>query len=273
MSSYGEQYESARRTNQAVRDLETSARARVREILVDAGLGRADPAATRIALREVVLHAYQSSSSLGLAHIAAQVGLPRWLPDWAGSDSEVNVAGAAYLSGLLRDVERAMDEFYSDTATDTDRDKILTRVSHSAGVSAARGHTDALVLSARELSIEHGFVLRKVWRANFVDHVPCELCAALDGTSVPVGAEFPAGNRLRVYGDLLGPPRHPHCMCWLVILVDGLDTWGDSVDPAQARSEPTAEMSTDDVKAMSPGFRNRILRWLRTFVRNLRSTP
>ncbi len=53
---------------------------------------------------------------------------------------------------------------------------------------------------------------------------PCDMCLALEGTVLPLGAEFShtatVGRRpTRVYRDLQGPPRHPNCQCELALVI------------------------------------------------------
>lgn len=59
---------------------------------------------------------------------------------------------------------------------------------------------------------------QKMWVSR-MDESSCSACKALHGSIRPVLVEFShsAGERsLRVYRDLLGPPRHPNCRCRLV---------------------------------------------------------
>lgn len=58
----------------------------------------------------------------------------------------------------------------------------------------------------------------KRW-VSHLDGNTCSDCRELHGQVLHVLEEFPAdagGNVSRVYRDLLGPPRHPHCRCRLV---------------------------------------------------------
>lgn len=61
--------------------------------------------------------------------------------------------------------------------------------------------------------------LNKVWIA-VLDSATCSHCAALHGTVLGPGEEYPANagdTPLKVYRNtLLGPPRHPNCRCVLV---------------------------------------------------------
>lgn len=54
----------------------------------------------------------------------------------------------------------------------------------------------------------------KTWAA---DDPKCSHCKALVGTTVHVDQPFPVGSKLKTFGVLLGPPRHPNCNCYLVL--------------------------------------------------------
>jgi len=266
MASFGEQFEASRKTNQAIRALEVSVRMRIAEAFADWVDGRHSDQSVRWAMEAIIRDAYRSAAAVGLAHLSAQAGVPRWKP----TGMRVEVLRSAYLDGLLEDVRKNLREYKAGPHDDAARARFVSRIAHSAGVAASRGHTDALLRGARELVDTYGFVVRKVWRANFVNHVPCELCGALEGTEVGLGEEFPSDNRLKVYGDLKGPPRHPRCMCWLVILIEGLENYNDSTTEDSTTSERET-LSTDEVQKMSPGFFVKIVHWLRKLVRTLRS--
>lgn len=62
--------------------------------------------------------------------------------------------------------------------------------------------------------------LNKMWVAVLDDNT-CSHCAALHGTIIKPGDQFPKAPKgtklLKVYNDvLLGPPRHPRCRCILI---------------------------------------------------------
>lgn len=106
-----------------------------------------------------------------------------------------------------------------------------------------------MISSYTELQ-DFGFHLRKVWLANFVNNTPCDYCRALHGTEAGLHEDFPTGdNRLKVYGDLKGPPRHPRCRCYLAILIVSLENAFEALDIEKPTPVPQT-MSTDDVKRM-----------------------
>ena len=264
MASYLEQFEAARVTNLAVRGLEATSRKSVETIFLAAASGELSINELRVRVLSQLRSSYRSSAALGLAHISRQIGVQRWQP----VSLEPGVLNSDYLRSLVRDVGRNVRAFQSGEQDSQAKRDLLSRLSHSVGVAAARGYTDALIMAAVELEEDHGFILKKIWRANFDDHTPCPMCAELNGTSVPLNKEFKTdANRLKVYGDLKGPPRHPRCMCWLVILVDGLDTYLDDIE--SPRSEPVQKLTTAEVREMEPSFFKKIVLWLRKFLHKL----
>ena len=268
MASFGDQFEASRRANLAVRAMEVEVRLQVAEAFAAWARGEYTDQTIRHRLEAIVRDAYRASASIGLAHISEQAGIPRWTPKWLPK----GVIKSSYLNGLVADVQRNLRAFKASQRTSADLTRAVSRISHSAGVAAARGQTDALLRSAKELAERHGFILRKVWMANFLNHTPCELCAGLHMTEVDIDAEFPVDNRLKVYGDLKGPPRHPRCVCRLVILIVGLENYLEEASDIES-DEPTAApevMDTETVKNLRKGFFNAVTSWLQKLVRFLK---
>jgi len=266
MPSFWRQLEASRETNRAVRALESAVRARIELIFAAWAAGEYTAQSVRWALEAVIRNAYRSSAAVGLAHLSAAAGIPQWRP----KRMNVDLLKSSYLDGLLDDVRRNLREYKASPRDSGALKKAITRISYSASVATGRGHTDALVRGARELAEDYGFNVRKVWQANFVDHVPCEICASLHGTSVGLNQEFAADSQLRVYGDLKGPPRHPNCMCWIAILIEDVENYQDDLDDDSEFVEPET-LTTDEVKKIQPGFFVRVVRWLRTLVRGLKN--
>lgn len=143
------------------------------------------------------------------------------------------------------------------------------RVQHSAGVAAQRGYTDAMIASYTELE-DFGYRLRKIWLANFTNNTPCAYCTALHGTEVGLHEEFPSGdNRLKIYGDLKGPPRHPRCRCYLAILTVTLDNALEPLDIEKPRL-PATTMTTDEVKRMPNKIFQAVVKTLQRILRAVR---
>jgi hypothetical protein len=89
---------------------------------------------------------------------------------------------------------------------------LARRNSYSVRVAEVRARTEKDLLAIAALG------QRKMWQSK-LDESTCSYCAALHGQIIDVLEPFPAdagGTKLRVYGDLLGPPRHPRCRCRLV---------------------------------------------------------
>ena len=101
--------------------------------------------------------------------------------------------------------------------------------------------------SSRELD-DFGFRLRKLWVANFVNNTPCEFCQALHGTEVGLDEDFPTDlNKLKIYGDLKGPPRHPRCRCRLLILHVRFDNFFDSLDLDDPQPSDNDTITTEEI--------------------------
>lgn len=134
--------------------------------------------------------------------------------------ADIGVAFAAALVDTQRKVQAGFD-------TDADRDKRVIAVNDavrqsigrlrrrtvaSAVVAVHRAATDTRqAVYADYTRTNPGLPLRKRWQVTAVD--PCPICAALDGVTVPVAAQFPYGDDLPVWLNLYGPPRHPNCRC------------------------------------------------------------
>lgn len=263
MASFWDQIEASRRTNEAIRALDVRVRQEVAQAFLDWDNGRYDAQTIRHRLEAIVRASYRSAVAVGISHTAEQAGIPRWKPRWVPKGA----LRSPYLDGLLEDVRRNLREYKASERDDAARRRVISRVSHSAGVAATRGQTDALLRSARELVQDGGFIVRKVWLANYLNHTPCPICHGLNGTEVGLDEEFPADSRLKVYGDLKGPPRHPRCMCRIVILIVGLENHDDPGDVQVPDS-----MTTDEVKHLKPKFFDRVVGWLKKLSRFVKKT-
>lgn len=266
MANFGDQIEVARTTHIAVRALEAAVRLQVADAFNSWERGEYDETSVRYRLEAIVRSAYRASSAVGLAHISAAAGVPRWRPHWAPRRGPVR---SPYLDDLLADVRRNLRDYKASPRAEVDRIRAISRISHSAGVAVSRGKTEAMLRSARELSQDHGFILRKIWLANFVNHTPCDLCAHLHMTEADLDAEFPIDPRLQVYGDLKGPPLHPRCMCTLVVLFVGLENHQEADTPVTGDTPEPQTMTTEGVKALPQTFFQQVVKWLRGLVRFL----
>lgn len=241
MSGFGVQLEAARQAHLAARSLEDSVRQQVAQAFSAWENGEYSAQSIRWRLEAIIRTAYRTSAALAAAHAARQSGIPDWTP--------TEVFRTPYLDNLLADVRRNLREYKASDRSEAPRRRAVLRIQHSAGVASQRGYTDSMIQAYTELE-DFGFRLRKVWLANFTGNTPCEYCRALHGTEVGLNEEFPTGdNKLKVYGDLKGPPRHPRCRCYLAILTVTLENAFEQLD-IEEPGLPATTMSTDDVKKM-----------------------
>lgn len=258
MTSYSEQLAAARRARQAVNALETVSRERIDAIFARWENGEYTDQSVRWALERVVRAAYRSASSLGIEHAKRSADIPDWDP--------VAPFSSEYLTNLLADVRRNLREYKKSAKDEKAKRRATFRMRHSAGVAAQRGYTDALVSTGRELR-DFGMRIRKVWMANFVNNTPCEHCVALHGSEVDLDKSFQTeSNTLKTYGDLIGPPRHPNCRCYLVTLIVTLDNVLEALDVGAPPQDPPQTMTTDEVKALPKGIFGSIVKMLQTIV-------
>ena len=246
MTSFSSQLDASKKAHVAVKAIEAVVRGQVSDAFTLWEEGALTDASVRWKLERIVRSAYRSSASVGLSHMASQSEIPDWKPS--------QVFQSDYLKGLLADVRRNLREYKASARDDKARRRALARIRHSAGVAATRGFTDGVMSASTELS-DFGTPTKKLWLANFVNNMPCDWCRELHGTEVPLGRSFPSGHdRLKVYGDLLGPPRHPQCQCRVVVLLSRLENVFDSLDLALEGASPPSSMTTDDVKTIPKGF-------------------
>jgi hypothetical protein len=262
VAGFGEQIEASRVSHLAVRALEQSVRDQVAAAFLAWDGGEETAQSIRWRLEAIIRGGYRSAAAMGVAHVSAQAGIPGWRP--------VGVFRTSYLDGLLADVRRNLREFKASDRGDVARRRAISRIGHSAGVAATRGYTDAVLESSRELE-DFGFRLRKLWVANFVNNTPCEFCQALHGVEVELDEDFPTNlNKLKIYGDLKGPPRHPRCKCRLVILIVRLDNFFDSFDLDEPVPTDNDTITTEEVQAMDAGLFGFFTRGLRRLISWLR---
>lgn len=243
MSGFREQLQAAARAHAAASALESVVRQQIAETFAGWDAGQYTAQSVRWRLEAIIRQAYRGSAAIAAEHSARESGIPGWTP--------VEVFNTDYLQNLLADVRRNLREYKSSDRDDKALRRAVLRMQHSAGVAAQRGYTDQLIEAYTELE-DFGFQLRKVWLANLVNNTPCDHCRSLHGTEVALHENFPLGTPgMKVYGDLIGPPRHPRCRCYLAILVVTLENALEALDIENPGPAPQT-MSTDDVKKM-PG--------------------
>ncbi len=259
MTSFGEQLRAAQAAHLAAISLESQSRAQIAKAFEDWDSGKLDALSVRHELENIVRAAYRTSAAVAAAHTASMSELPNWLP-------QGEIFSTDYLQSLLKDVRRNLREYKKSERDDKARRRHILRMQHSAGVAAQRGYTDSLIASSTELE-DFGFTLRKFWMANFINNIPCPACRSLHGTEVGLHDAFPApGSKPGVYLNLQGPPRHPRCQCYLVILVVTLDNLFDVPDIETPPDNEPGEMDTDDVKNLPWKIFSSIIATLRKLV-------
>lgn len=242
MSSYSEQIAAVAPVRRAKTALDTQVRA-LSSAAVEEWAGTKAPslASGFESISSIVRNSYHTGAALARVHITEQANIPGW-------EAPAEKRTPPYLKSLLADVRRNMRTYLTGTKDDKALRRLRNRVAHSAGVASQRGYTDAMVRAAADLE-KVGVHVRKIWTANFINHVPCPECQRLHGTEAKISEQFVKGAT-RVYRDLLGPPAHPHCHCVLVLLIVGPDNANEEVDLEAPPTPPAREMSSDDVKKM-----------------------
>lgn len=124
------------------------------------------------------------------------------------------------------------------------RNQLTVQVASAGGLSAR-------VLAEGRDRQAAGERVMKRWRSRRLPST-CRWCLVLDGVTVGLDEQFPHGGAVElkpgiatqppaVYlGTLPGPPRHPHCFCWLeLVTVPGARPLSPVVSPG-AQEPPAA---------------------------------
>jgi hypothetical protein len=243
MSSFAHQLEAAKSAHLAAITLEEQVREKIVQGFEDWDAGKLSAQSVRHRLENVVRDAYRTSAALAAAHASRMSEIPGWIP-------QSQIFRTDYLDALLGDVRRNLREYKASDRDDKARRRHIMRMQHSAGVGAQRGYTDALIASYTELE-DFGFVLRKVWLANFINNTPCPTCRSLHGMERDLHEEFPFKLAdTAVYLNLQGPPRHPRCQCYLAILIITVENAFDKLNIDNPSSKKIEETDTDEVKKL-----------------------
>jgi hypothetical protein len=255
VSGFAEQIESARQAHNAATAVETQVRQQVENAFDDWDAGVLDAQTVRHRLEAIIRSAYRASAALAIQHTSTQSGLPNWKPK--------GVFKTEYLASLIQDVRRNLRDYKAGDRDDPARRAYVLRNQLSAAVAAQRGYTDALIESYAQLE-DLGYQLRKVWMANFVNNTPCPICTGLHGTTVDLRDTFQvnASDTAKVYLNLQGPPRHPNCRCFLVILVVDLTNILAPIDVDHPEPGATT-MTTDAVKRIPQKIFDAVIKAIR----------
>lgn len=239
MASFADQVAASRAAGLAVAALEQEGRRLIDQAFQDWDAGLYDAQTIRHRIERVVRESYRTAAALGPSVAVRAADLPDWVPAVPFNPD--------YLKSLLVDVRRNLRAYKSgDSAA---KRRAIMNIQHGAGVGASRGYTDASISAFTELE-DFGYVVEKTWANNVSDgHTPCDECIRLHGMTVPVSEPFPVPtlSKTKVYKDLMGPPRHPRCQCYLITVVRSLENALEELD-LQDPSESPNSMNTNDVK-------------------------
>lgn len=242
MASYADQLAAAKTASQAANALEAQMRSGIEKAFEDWDAGVLTNRTVRFQLERVVRTGFRSAASIAASQVARQSEVPGWKP-------QEQVFRPEYLKQLLKDVQRNLREYSASGHADTVRRKVISNISHSAGVGVHAGFTAQQIASYRELQ-DFGMQVRKFWSANFIGHEPCVWCRELHGTEVGLAEQFSNPNpRAKAYQSLYGPPLHPNCQCFLVTFITTLENVGQHPDLDTPTPAPQS-MDTDAVQSM-----------------------
>lgn len=149
---------------------------------------------------------------------------------------------------------------------------IALRNGLSVNVAGSRAHAESVTQEARR-RYEAGEDIWLEWRSQLIPDVTCPWCWRLHGQRVRPGQQFPHPSQIgrrkppRIWGGMLhGPPLHPNCRCWLVIV-----TGSGAEAPEEPAPEPPAEqfISSTDIAAMPEEKYHGLLAFLRAALHEL----
>lgn len=263
MASFSDQLAAAKAAHQAVAALESVARREITTAFSEWQSGELDAQTVRHRLEAIVRKSYRSAAAIGSTLASNQSGLPGWHP-------QGEVFRTDYLDALLKDIRKNLREYKKSDQGEAALRRATSRMQHSAGVAAERGYTDSIIGSYKELA-DFGYDLRKIWLANFVDNQPCPECTRLHGQEVELEAEFeiPTLTKTKIYHNLQGPPRHPRCQCYIVVLVVTLENVLEHLDLDKPTPAPQM-MDSHDVKSLPAAVFKAVVKTLQTLIRKLR---
>jgi hypothetical protein len=237
----------ARQANDAILAIEQAALEAIDAVWAEWESGTINAMQVRHRLENVIRGAYRSSVNVAVEQIREQV--QDWIPDWK---PDTRVFLTPYLRELVAGVQRNLREYKKDP-NELSRRRAILRHKLGASVAAHRGYTDAVLTAFHDLTAA-GLVVKKVWRANFINNTPCTFCAKLHNTMLDLHEAFDPGGGFEPYIDLQGPPAHPRCKCYVLILVSGLESdLKTEVPPGlfpEAQVDANISMSAEDVRKL-----------------------
>jgi hypothetical protein len=128
-------------------------------------------------------------------------------------------------SRILSDIRKAAAPT-DDPAADTRRTARSAKAGAATAASAAFNETLLADLAASGAT--HAVWVTRFRTPSSNSRGTCPACAALHGTVVPLGSEFPGsatfGDKpIPTFGSLKSPPRHPNCGCSLIPLPPSIE--------------------------------------------------
>lgn len=197
---------------------------------VDAALNAALAVARDLVLA-ILTAGYAAGARVATATTDAELTQANLARDDLGDDpghltaitAAVTTAYLAARTDLGRRITAATTDAVTAGVSATVR-RLRVSVRAAATVAVHLGYTDTQ-LALWKATAEHNTHLRLVKRWH-AEPDCCPTCDALNGTELPLDADFdatatsdPNFTPPKPYLTLAGPPRHPHCRCRLVITI------------------------------------------------------
>lgn len=244
MTSFSEVLGLAKTANDALNAVEDAADAHLQSAFVKFQNGYITLAELRLDMLNSTQAGYITAGTIANNHmtkIADDASLP-------AIDTPL-VKTSPALASVLDDISRNMGVFEYSERDATALRRLRFRTSLSVQHAVRRGFTENQLATGKALS-DAGASVHKMWLANFLNNSPCPTCRALHGTELDLSDEFDHGDAKapKTYLDLLGPPRHPHCHCYLLVYVVTLDTVSQA--PAAPILEEQKYMHSHDIRKL-----------------------
>lgn len=269
MVSLDEQLQRAREAARAASSVEAANRALVADMIDRWSRGEITTRQLRFRVEAVVRSAYRASGEIGRSLAEINSDIPGWKPSNATFRTD-------YLNSLQADARAAVSEYLKTmkrkTLTPEDaakaRARVVMRVQHSAGVATTRGYTDGLIAAYQELDRE-GVRVEKLWSVSFLNNTPCPRCMALHGERARLNEPFVDLDGVGIYRDLMGPPRHPRCRCFLIILLITAENAAQTI-VLDSPQQPASSMTADQVRKLPTPVYHSVLAALKVTAKYIR---
>lgn len=260
MTSLSDQLYAAELAHKAASSLEDSVRLQISSVFDFWGQGLYTDHTVRFKLEDIIRSAYKSSAALAATAAQRAVGDDEWTPKVVGNN--------VYLKALIRDLRRNLRVYKKSKKTADDKRRAILYMQHGAGVAAQRGYTDGTISAYKEQDTVLN--LEKVWRANFVNNTPCALCRSLHNKSVGLTEDFAVPTDKGVFVNQQGPPRHPNCKCYLVIIIRDLKNSQEKIDEPAPGPLVVPSISNETLQRMPAKFFLKLIRALQATLKALK---